>query len=375
VDFNRGDEAQKTYKTIMSETARWPGHAGGHYTREQWKRCAELGLLGLSAPEQHGGSGMGALATAQALEAFGRGYEDMGLVFGIAAHLLACVVPISEFGGEQVKAAVLPNLCNGTWIAANAITEESAGSDIHALTTTATKAGHDYVLSGRKSFVSNGPIADVFLVYAVTNPLFGHLGISAFLVDRDTPGLTVGAAFDKTSLTSCPASYVDFQECRVAGSRRIGEEGAGAQIFQHSMQWERSCLFAAYVGLTDRILTKCVDYANTRRQFGRTISSNQAISHRLVNARLRLEASRLLLWKACWKMDCGERAVMDVGLAKLAISEGAIQMGLDAMQIFGSQGVLTATGIEGALRDSLPTTLFSGTSEMQRDLVAKEMGL
>lgn len=375
MDFAWDPDQRERYELVREKTCTWPATSEGFLTREDWERCAGLGLTGLSVPAEHGGGGLGFLSTARTVEAFGLGCPDMGLVFATMAHLFACAMPVAEHGGAELRERTLPGLCSGELIGANAITEEGAGSDVTAMTTRAVREGGDYVITGAKSFVSNAPIADVFTVYASTDPAFGHLGVSAFAVERDTPGLTVGEPFGKVGLDSVPASVVWFDGCRVPAGNRLGREGQGAAIFQSSMRWERTCLFAAYLGRTERLLGRCVEHALNRRQFGHRISDNQAISHRIARLRLRLEAARLLLWQACWRLDRGERAVLDVAMAKLAVSEGAVEAGLDAMQIFAGAGVRTDSGIERELRDALPATVFSGTSEIQLEQIAKELGL
>ncbi|MEV8633167.1 acyl-CoA dehydrogenase family protein [Streptosporangium sp. NPDC051023] len=375
MDFAWDPDQRERYELVREKTRTWPVIEDGFLTREDWKRCAGLGLTGLSVPVEHGGGGLGFLSTARTVEAFGRGCPDMGLVFATMAHLFACAMPIAEHGGAELRDGTLPGLCSGELIGANAITEEGAGSDVTAMTTRAVRDGDDYVITGTKSFVSNAPIADVFTVYASTDPAFGHLGVSAFAVSRDTQGLTVGEPFSKVGLDSVPAAVVRLDGCRVPAGNRLGREGQGAAIFQSSMRWERTCLFAGYLGRTELLLERCVDHARERRQFGRRISDNQAVSHRVARLRLRLEAARLLLWQACWRLDRGEHAVLDVAMAKLAVSEGAVQAGLDAVQIFAGAGVRTETGVERELRDALPSTVFSGTSEIQLEQIAKELGL
>ncbi|MFB9247339.1 acyl-CoA dehydrogenase family protein [Sphaerisporangium melleum] len=375
MDFAWDDDRQRRYELIWKETSTWPAVEAGHFGRGEWARCARLGLTGLSVPAEYGGGGLDFLGTARTVEAFGRGCPDMGLVFGAMAHLFACAMPIAEHGGAQARERLLPGLCSGALIGANAITEEGAGSDVTALSARAVRDGEHYVISGVKSFVSNAPVADVFLVYAKTQPAFGHLGVSAFAVTRDTPGLSVGEPFDKVGLDSCPAAEIRLDECRVPAAQLLGREGQGAAIFQSSMRWERTCLFAAYLGRMQRLLDRCVSHAVGRRQFGRRIADNQAVSHRLARARLRLEAARLLLWQACWRLDQGEPAVLDVAMAKLAISEGAVEAGLDAMRILAGAGVRADGGVERELRDALPATVFSGTSEIQLEQIAKELGL
>ena len=346
-----------------------------YFPLNEWRKCGEFGLLGLCVSKQYGGKGLDALTTARVEEAFGKGCSDGGLVFSAGAHLCACLMPIFEYGSDELKETFLPSLCSGEWIGANAMTESEAGSDISQLKTKAVREGDEYGLNGTKSYVSNAPIADIFVVYATTNPQYGHMGISAFVVRRDSPGVVVGESLAKMGLTTSLISSVDFQDCRIPAQNRIGMEGQGTAIFAKSMQWERSCLFATYLGMMERQLEQTIAYASKRKQFRKSIGKNQAISHRIVNMKLRLESARLLLYRACWLMDRQEDAVMEVSLSKLAVSEAAIQSSLDAIQIHGGSGYLTATGIEEALRDAIPSTIFSGTSEIQRDLIAKKLGL
>jgi alkylation response protein AidB-like acyl-CoA dehydrogenase len=345
------------------------------FPRDRWRRCGEFGLLGLSAPADLGGAGFGALMTARILEAFGRGCKDGGLLFSASAHLFACTMPISEYADAELKRSLVPRLARGELIGANAITEAEAGSDVAALKTTAMRAGDDYVLDGSKSYVTNGPVADVFLVYAATEAKRGFFGLTAFVVDRATPGLVVGRPFRKVGLHSASTGELYLESCRVPASRRLGEEGQGMPIFQASMSWERACLFATYLGAMERDLDLAVAFARERCQFGRPIGKNQAIAHRIADMKLRFEAARLLLYRACWLKDRGDASTLDISLAKLAVSEAAVQSGLDLIQICGSVGISHESGIAVSLLDALPGRIFSGTSEIQRDLVSRELGL
>jgi L-prolyl-PCP dehydrogenase len=351
-----------------------------HYRREDWLRLGELGLLGLCIPARYGGGGFGALDTALRVVAFGRGCTDTGLVFASCAHQFACAVPVAEFGREELRSRLLPRMCAGEFIAGNAMTEAGAGSDVSRLAVTATAVPGGYLLNGQKSFVSNGPVADVYVTYATTDPSAGHLGVTGFVVERTTAGrtttgLTAGEPFEKMGLSSVPAGTVSFDDCFVADTHVLGEPGQGGAIFQHSMSWERSCLFAGYVGLLDRLIDLCVTHARTRTQFGQRIGAFQSVANRIVDMKLRAESARLLLYRACWELDQGTRSPMNVALAKLAVSESVVASALEAVALFGAAGYLREHGIERVLRDAIPSTIFSGTSDIQRIIVARELGL
>ncbi|SNR59744.1 acyl-CoA dehydrogenase family protein [Actinomadura mexicana] len=343
--------------------------------RLAWKAAAGIGLTGLCLPADQGGEGLGALDTALSLEAFGRSCPDTGFVFAVAAHLLSCAVPVWEFGSREVRATLPAGMAAGELIAGNAMTEDDAGSDVGRIRTAAVRSGEGYLLTGEKSFVSNAPIADVFVTYAVTNPSAGFLGVSAFAVPRDLDGISVGPPHAKMGLHGCPAARVRFDGCAVPERFRLGTEGGGGAVFQYSMAWERSCLFAAYLGLMERQLEECVRHVTRRRQFGRRLSGFQAVSHRIARMRQRLEAARLLLYRACWLLDQGRDDVGAIAMSKTAVSEAAVANGLDAVQLFGAAGYLADGGIEQQLRDCVPTTIFSGTTEIQLDLIAREAGL
>ncbi len=352
-----------------------PDGPQGHFDRDKWRSAARLGLTGLNLPVEYGGCGLGSLDTALALEAFGRGCRDTGLVFGVAAHVLACAVPVRDFAADEVRADLLSGLAGGDLISANAITEDEAGSDVSGMRMTAVPDGDDYVLDGEKSFSSNAPLADLLVTYGVTAPAGGFFSVTGFAVPRHLPGISVSEPLAKMGLHGCPAGRIRFDSVRVPARFRLGEEGQGRLIFQHSMGWERACLFAIYVGLMEHQLERCVEHARRRKQFGQSIGGFQAVSHRIATMKQRLESARLLLYRACWLMDAGRDYLAAASLSKITVSESAIANGIDAVQIFGGAGYLQATGIESQLRDAVPSTIFSGTTEIHRELVAKEAGL
>ncbi|OEV03302.1 acyl-CoA dehydrogenase family protein [Streptomyces oceani] len=380
MDFGWNDDQLARYeKTLSDVRSAFPfedtSKATVHYQREDWLRLGELGLLGLSIPTRYGGGGFGALDTAHHVEALGRGCAETGLVFGASAHLFACAMPVVDFGSEALRDQVLPGICTGELIAGNAMTEADAGSDVSQLSVTAHRTSGGWLLNGEKSFVSNGPQADLFVTYGTTAPNAGHFGITGFVVTRDRPGLTVGAPMEKMGLLQCPAGTLRFNDCFVSDTETLGEPGQGGTIFQHSMGWERSCLFAGYVGLMDRLVDQCVEHARARRQFGRRLTGFQAVSHRIAEMKLRTESARLLLYRACWEMEQGLPATLSIALSKLAVSEGALSSALDAVRVFGGRGYQRADRIEAALRDTVPSVLFSGTSDIQHEIITRELGI
>jgi alkylation response protein AidB-like acyl-CoA dehydrogenase len=345
------------------------------FDRKLWDEASEFGLAGLPIPEAWGGSGLDAVETMQVVEALGANCDDGGLIFSLCAHMFASAVPIWRSKSTPHHERYLRDIALGKIICANGTTEAEAGSDVYKMKMSAKREGSEYVLDGVKVFITNAPIADLFLMYASTSPERGFLGVSAFLIPRDTPGLRVVPGATKNGLRTSPWGTIYLEECRIPESARVGPEGSGALLFGESMVWERACLFAYYVGAMDRSLKRCVEHAKGRKQFGASIASFQSISNKLVDMKLRLETSRLLLYKAGDLHRQGKRCDEAVALSKLYISEAAVQSGLDAIQIFGGSGVSSDTGVDALLRDAVPGRIFSGTSEMQRAIIAKMMGL
>ncbi|HEY5284155.1 MAG TPA: acyl-CoA dehydrogenase family protein [Polyangia bacterium] len=349
--------------------------AAGTFDRKLWDECAEFGLAGLPIPEAWGGGGLDAVDTMLVVEALGKGCEDGGLAFSLCAHMFASAVPIWRSGAKEIHGRYLRDIAGGKLLCANGTTEPEAGSDIYAMKATARRDGNDYVLDGTKCFITNAPVADLFLIYAKTNPSAGFMGVSAFLLPRATQGLRVVPEHSKTGLKTSPWGTIYLEECRVPLESRVGPEGSGAALFGESMIWERCCLFAYYVGAMERVLERCIEHARARSQFGHRIGSYQGIQNRIVDMKLRLETSRLLLYRTGELHRQGKRCDDAVAMCKLLISESAVQSGLDAIQIFGGMGVVAETGIDALLRDAIPAQIFSGTSEMQRMIIARMMGL
>lgn len=350
-----------------------PGQAAG---RNLWATAGALGLTGLCLPTELGGGGLGALDTALCLEAFCDGGGDAGFAFGMAAHLLACGIVVDEHAQSAVRAELIPGLAAGTTIAANAITEHGAGSDISRISTTATASREDFVLNGTKSWVSNAPLADVVICYASTSPGAGYLGISAFAVPSDLPGVHVGEPLTKLGLDGCAAAPVDFVDCHVPRRYLLGTQNKGSSVFARSMTWERACLPALYLGVMELQLRRCLVWLRERRQFGRRLIDFQALSHQLARMRQRLDASRLLLYRACWLIDKGDAgADASAALAKASVAESAVANSLDAVRMFGARGYLSEVGLGKNLLDAVPAHMFSGTTEIQFEIVVQGMGI
>jgi alkylation response protein AidB-like acyl-CoA dehydrogenase len=336
------------------------------FDRRLWQRCGEIGLLGLPVPDQYGGSGLNALTSAIALEAFGYGCHDGGLVFSVCAHLLSCVVPMMKFGSEAQKERYLPGLCSGKLIGVHAMTEPNSGSDAFALRTKAEPDGDGFRITGTKTFISNGPVADVVIVFAMTDAKKGyHGGVTAFLVERGTPGFTASKPFEKMGLRSSPNGELIFDNVHVPAESILSGIGNGATIFNTSMDWERICLFASHVGIMERLLERSVAYARTRSQFGQAIGKYQGVSHRIVDMKVQLEAARLLTYRSAWRLDNTRNASLDASMTKLFVSESLLEAALATVHL----------QVERALRDAVGSTIYSGTSEMQRNIIARWLGL
>ena len=346
------------------------------FSHELWRRSAAKGLTGLPAPEEFGGAGLDPLTTAISMEALGYGCPDGGLVFSIGAHLFTCIIPIWKFGTDEQKRHYLPLLCSGEVIGANGMTELESGSDAYAMKTRAVAVDGGYRINGGKMFITNSPVADLVIVYAITDERKGYFGgITAFLVDADTPGFTAAQSFKKLGLRTSPVGELIFDDMFVPDSAVLGGAGGGAMIFNTVMDWERTCLFASHVGQTERALETATEYARTRKQSGKSIGQYQAISHRLAELKTRLEAARLLVYRAAWKIDRERSVSVDAAMAKNAVAELFVDTSLAAVQTRGGYGYMTEYDVERTLRDALSAPIYSGTTEIQNNIIARWLGL
>jgi len=381
VDFELTEEQQSLRQSIVDFARReLSGNVieddkAATFSRDKWAKCASVGLFGLPVPSEYGGASADALTTIVALEALGYGCTDNGLIFSLNAQLWACETPIVHFGSEDQKRRYLPGLCDGSLIAAHGMTEPGSGSDAFALATTAVECDGGYVLNGTKTFVTNAPEADLYVVFATIDRSLGFAGVTGFLVERSNPGLSVGQPLSKMGLRTSAMSEVFLENCEVPGDAVLGEPGGGMVVFNSSMLWERSCILASTVGAMERQLERSLAYARERRQFGKAIGSFQAVSRLLVDMKLRVETSRLLVYRLGWLLDSGRPATLDSALVKLHLSESYVRSSLDALQVHGGYGYMTEYELEREVRDAIGSRLYSGTSEIQYDIAARSMGL
>jgi alkylation response protein AidB-like acyl-CoA dehydrogenase len=382
MNFTLTDEQEQLRKTVI-RFAEDELNAGARerdqqqvFDRDLWQKCGELKLQGLPVDEAYGGRGVDPLTTAIGLEALGYGCHDSGLAFAVCAHLLACVIPVWKHGSEEQKQRFLPGLCDGTLIAANGMSEPKSGSDPFSMATRAEPDGDGFRLNGTKTFISNGPVADVAVIYAMTDPEKGyHGGVTAFLVERGTPGFQASERFDKMSLRTCQMSELVLDDVYLPAEAILGQVGGGAFLFTQSMEWERICLVANHVGKMERLLERAVKQARTRTAFGQKVGKFQAVSHRIVDMKVRLEAARLLTYKAASRLGKARDIAMDASITKLFVSESLVTSAMDAVRVFGGYGVLTEYDVERDLRDAIASTIYSGTNDMQRNIVAGWLGL
>jgi alkylation response protein AidB-like acyl-CoA dehydrogenase len=381
MDFDWSEE-QLAFKSAVVEFARQRLNGAmierdreGAFSRELWQECARFGIQGMPFPEEYGGGSSDILTTMLTMEGLGYGCLDNGLIFGINAQMWSVQMPIFTFGTEEQKRKYLPGLCSGALIGAHGMSEPDAGSDAFSLRARAERRDGGYVLNGTKTFVTNAPMCDVALVFATVDPARKMMGVTGFLIDKGTPGFTVSKHIDKMGLRTSPMSEIVLDDCFVPESSRLGREGIGSRIFSDSMEWERSCILGSHLGAMERLLERCVEHARQRHQSGQPIGRFQSVANRIVEMKLRLDTARLLLYRVAWLKKVGRPAVMEAALAKLYLSECFVQSALDAIRTLGGYGYTTEYEVERELRDAVGGTLYSGTSDIQRNIVARLLGL
>ncbi|MEZ4709415.1 MAG: acyl-CoA dehydrogenase family protein [Caldilineaceae bacterium] len=347
----------------------------GEWSWAAWRKCAEFGLLGLPIPTAYGGSATDILTTILIMEGIGYGCRENGLPFALNSQMWSVQPAILKFGAEAQKQRYLPRLVSGEIIGAFGITEHETGSDSYAMQTSAQPVNGGYVLNGTKAYITFAPIAEIAIVFATTDPKLRRWGITAFLVERGTKGFSTGPVREKMGLRTTPFSELILEDCFVPTANRLGPEGAGVSIFTTAMESERSYIFASQLGAMERQLDECIAYARARQSFGQPIGRFQSVSNRIADMKLRLETCRMLLYKVAWLEQQGKPLLQEAALAKLHLSESFVQSSLDAIRIHGAKGYASEFEVERDLRDSVGGLIYSGTSDIQRNIVARLLGL
>jgi alkylation response protein AidB-like acyl-CoA dehydrogenase len=342
---------------------------------EKWQQLAEWGYFGLCAPANFGGAGLDPLTGLLVTEGLAEACEDGGLLFSAAVQAWVVIPALLRFATEEQRRACLPGLVEGSVIGALAVTEPECGSDVFAMRTRAVPTDGGWTLSGRKAFVTNGPISNLVLCFAKTGEGGALGGASVFIVESDARGVERGPAQEKMGLRTSPLGELYFDDVIVPDANVLGKVGAGLLVFNETLEWERIWLLALLVGSLQRELDRTRAYARERKAFGTPIGGFQSVANRIVDMKLRLEAGRLLLYRAAWLKAQGRSALSESALAKLWLSESAIDSALDAVQVHGGYGYMTELGLERGLRDAVASRLYSGTSEMQRAIVGRSLGL
>lgn len=347
------------------------------FAHELWRRCGTQRLQGAFIPEALGGRGLSPLDSAVALEALGHGCDDNGLIFSLGAHLCTVSLPMWKFGSAAQQERWMRGLCDGTLVGVGALTEPDTGSDAFgSMRTIARRDGDDWVIDGEKHFITNAAVADVVIVYAATDAAKGfHGGVTAFVVARDTPGLHIGSSFEKMGLRSSPFGRVVCDGLRVAPESVLGHVGGGSHVFTLTMDWERVLIMASHVGTMQRLLERSVRYARTTKRDGEAIGKSQGVSHRLADMKVRLEAARLLIYRAASRLDRVRTVSLDSAVAKLFAGDAYQQATLDAFRTHGDLAMSEGDDLARMVRDAAAAPIYSGTSNIQRNIIARWLGL
>jgi butyryl-CoA dehydrogenase len=343
----------------------------GVYPQEQLTKLGEIGLLGMFVPEEYGGAGMDFLSYVTALEELSKVWASVGTIVSVNNSLMCG--PILRFGTDAQRKRYLPLVARGEWLGCYALTEPDAGSDAGSIRTRAVRKSDHYVLNGSKAFTTNGNRANLALVYAITDPAEGKQGISAFLVERNTPGLVVNKIEDKLGLRSSETAALSFEDCQIPRENLLGREGEGLAIALKTLDGGRIGIAAQAVGIAQGCLEEALSYSQQRHQFGHPIAEFQAIQWMLADIATEIDAARLLSCRAAWLQEQEREVTHAAAMAKLFASEACNRAAYKALQIFGGYGYLKDFAVERFFRDARVTTLYEGTSEIQRLIIARHL--
>jgi len=335
---------------------------------ELFQKLAEGGWMGIPIPEEYGGAGSDFLTHVIAVEEISRSCSSTGFTLSFHAGIIGTVLNL--FGNEEQKKKYLIPLAQGKHMGAFSLTEPGAGTDVTAIATTAVLDGDDYVINGTKTFVSNGPLADTYIVFCWTDKSAGRKGMSAFIMPKDTTGLKPGEHFEKMGLRSSQTSEVVFKECRVPKENLLGQKGAGLAMAMNGFDHGRIGIAAQAIGILQAALDESIKYSKERVQFGKPIARQQAITWMIADMATDLSAARLLTYHAAWLKDQNQAFGKEASMAKLFATEAAMKHTVKAVQIHGGYGYIKGTKVERLMRDAKITEIYEGTSEAQRMVIS-----
>jgi len=347
----------------MDKEDKWPDG--------MWKKLGDLGVLGASIPEAYGGSGMGALAQVVLAQEIGK--YSAAIALSYIAHSNLCMHNLYNNGNEEQRSKYLPGLCSGEKIGALGLTEPGSGSDAVSIQTSAKRDGDNYILNGSKTFITNGPQADVLIVYAKTDKDKGSRGITAFLVEKEFPGFSVSKPFEKMGHRGSKTSELFFEDCVVPAKNILGEENKGVKVMMSGLDIERVVVAGIALGLAEGAFRESVKYSKERKQFGKEISNFQLVQAKLADMYTSIEASKLLIYDAAMQADKGNKITMQAAAAILFTAEATTKTTLDAVQIHGGYGYMLEYPVNRYLRDAKLYEIGAGTSEVRRLILARRI--
>lgn len=341
------------------------------FPKEVVKRMGELGFMGIPIPTEYGGSGMDFISYILAIEELSKVSATVGVILSV--HTSVGTNPILYFGTEEQKQKYIPKLATGEYLGGFALTEPGAGSDAAQLKTRAVKDGDSYILSGSKAFITNGGEADTYITFARTGEETGSKGISAFIIEKDNPGVVIGKKERKMGLRGSPTVELIFDQCRVHESQLLGKEGDGFSIAMSNLNVGRIGIAAQALGIAQAALEHSVNYAKEREQFGKPIAHQQGVSFKLADMATEVEASRLLIYNAASLVEKEIDCIKEVSMAKMFASKTAMKAAIEAVQIFGGYGYTEDYPVERLFRDAKVTEIYEGTNEIQHIVIGKQL--
>jgi len=376
-DFGLGDDIDLLRKSVADFAADRIApraatiDAANEFPRELWPELGELGLLGITVEEEFGGSALGYLAHVVAMEEISRASGSVGLSYG--AHSNLCVNQLRRWGDAAQKRRYLPRLVSGEYLGALAMSEAGSGSDVMSMRTSATRDGDDYVLNGSKMWITNAPQADVIIAYAVTDPDAGNHSLSAFVVERGTPGLSTPQKLDKLGMRGSDTSEVLFDNCRVPAGNRLGEEGKGARILMSGLDYERVVLAGGSLGIMRACMDAVLPYVHDRKQFGRPVGEFQLMQGKVADMYTTMNSCRAYVYAVAAACDRGQTTRFDAAGCILVAAENATWMAGQAIQALGGNGYINEYPVGRLWRDAKLYEIGAGTSEIRRMLIGREL--